>query len=68
MRNSRTTQSAAEKNAEKYFRKAERSETSAKQELKKEHAANAAKTANLRELRLAKEAAEKLDSERTKKD
>ena len=60
MTNSRTTQSAAEKNAEKYFRKAERSEMTAKQELKKERAATATKTANLRELRLAKEATEKV--------
>ena len=51
-------QSAAEKNAESYFKKAERTETTAKKELKKEVAANATKTANLREQRLAKEAAD----------
>lgn len=67
MENSKTTQSAAEKNAEKYFRQTERSETTAKQELKKEQDANAAKTAKLRELRLAKEAAEKPAGEPTEK-
>ena len=58
---------AAENNAQRYFRKAERSETLLKQELKKERAADATKTAKLRELRLAKEAAEKLNAESAEK-
>jgi hypothetical protein len=58
-----TPQNLAEKNARKYFRKAEQGETLAKQALKKERAASEAKTAKLRELRLAKEAADKLAAE-----
>jgi hypothetical protein len=51
-------QSAAEKNAQSYFKKAEQDESTAKKEYKKAFAANATKTANLREQRLAKEAAD----------
>ena len=46
-------------NAQTYFHRAERDETSAKQILKKERAAEVAKIANLRRLRLEKEAADK---------
>jgi hypothetical protein len=60
--------SAAEKNAESYFKKAELTETTAKKEYKKAFEANAAKTANLREQRLAKEAADAAASTETKKD
>jgi hypothetical protein len=58
-----TPQDSSEASAQKYFKKAEQSETLAKQVNKKERAASAAKTANLRELRLAKEAADKLAAE-----
>jgi len=54
-----TVQNSHEKNAQKYFAKTEQSETPAKQTRKKERTANAAKTAKLRGLRLAKEAADK---------
>jgi hypothetical protein len=54
------SQNAAQKNAEHYFRRAEpQPETPGKQMRKWEHAASATNTARLRELRLAKEAAEK---------
>ena len=46
-------------NAQTYFRRAERDETAAKQIRKKERAAEAAKIANLRRLRLEKEALDK---------
>ena len=52
-------QSNAEKGAQKYFKKEVQDETLAKQARKKERAAGAAKTAKLRALRLAKEAADK---------
>jgi hypothetical protein len=52
-------QSTAEKGAQKYFKKEIQDETLAKQTRKKERAADAAKTAKLRALRLAKEAADK---------
>jgi hypothetical protein len=58
MNNRGKPQSAAEKNAQSYFKKAEQDETTAKKEYKKAFAANATKTANLREQRLAKEAAD----------
>ena len=49
-----------EKSAQNHFKKAEQSETSLKQERRKERAADAAKTEKLRALRLAKEAEDKL--------
>lgn len=62
MTNLRQSRNAAQKNAQSYFKKAElQSETLAKQTRKKERVAVAANTAKLRELRLAKEAAEKQD-------
>jgi hypothetical protein len=57
-------QNSSEKNAQKYFRKAEQSDTSAKQSLKKERSAIAANTARLRGLRLAKEAQDKEEAEK----
>ncbi len=47
------------KGAQNYFRRAEQDETTAKQIRKKERAAEAVKTENLRRLRLAKESADK---------
>lgn len=58
-----TPPNAAEKNARKFFRKAEQGETLIKQTLKKERAASEANTAKLRALRLAKEAADKIAAE-----
>ena len=52
-------QNSHEKNARRYFTKPDQNETSAKQTRKKERTADAAKTAKLRGLRLAKEAADK---------
>jgi hypothetical protein len=58
------SQNVAQKNAEKYFRQTElQPETRVKQARKKERVAVAANTARLRELRLAKEAAEKQDKD-----
>ena len=57
-------ENTATKNAQTYFRRAGRDETAAKQIRKKERAAEAAKTANLRRLRLEKEAAEKEAADR----
>lgn len=47
------------KNAQTYFRRAEHDEAAAKQIRKKERAAEATKIANLRRLRLEKEAADR---------
>lgn len=47
------------KNAQTYFRRAEHDEATAKQIRKKERAAEATKIANLRRLRLEKEAADR---------
>jgi hypothetical protein len=55
---------AMEKNAQKYFRKAEQNETTAKQNSRTERAKAAGKTAKLRELRLAKEQADNEELER----
>lgn len=50
---------AAQKNAQKFFAPAEQSDEVRKNARKKERNAVATKTANLRDLRLAKEAADK---------
>ena len=64
MTNPTQSRNAAQKNAQNYFRKAElQPETLVKQARKKERVAVAANTAKLRELRLAKEAAEKQDKD-----
>ena len=59
-----TPQKPHEKNAQKYFAKPEQSETLAKQTRKKERTAYAAKTAKLRGLRLAKDAADKEEADK----
>ena len=64
MANSMPPQNTAEKNAQKYFKKADQSDTLAKQGRKKERAADAAKTARLRGLRLAKEQTDKQEADR----
>jgi hypothetical protein len=65
MANPTTPQQNTEKNAQKYFKKAgAQDETLAKQTRKKELAAAAAKTAKLRDLRLAKERADKEASDK----
>jgi hypothetical protein len=64
MANLTQSRNAAQKNAQNYFRKADaQPETLVKQARKKERVAAAANTAKLRELRLAKEAAEKQDKD-----
>jgi len=65
MSNPKRPQNAAQKNAEHYFRRAEQQpNTLEKQMRKKERAANMKNTARLRELRLAKEAADKEAADR----
>lgn len=59
-----TGNKAPAKNAQTYFRRNETDEATAKQIRKKERAALAEKTANLRRLRLEKEAADKEVSDR----
>lgn len=59
MANQTAPHNGAENNAQKYFKKAEQSDTTAKNTRKKERADHAAKTARLRALRLAKETADK---------
>src|SRR5258705_13658510 len=54
----------AEKNAQKFFKKAEQSDTLAKRTRKKEKSDYAAKTAKLRGLRLAKETVEKAEADK----
>ena len=60
------TTDAARKSAQNYFTQSEQRDRLIKQEIEKERAASAAKTAKLRALRLAKEAAEKEEAERRK--
>jgi predicted HAD superfamily phosphohydrolase len=55
---------ATEKNAQKYFRKAEQSDTTLKHDNRTERAKAAGKTAKLRELRLAKERVDNEELER----
>ncbi len=57
-------QNTPEKNAQKYFTKTEQNETLEKKARKKERAATAAKTERLRDLRLAKEVADKAEADR----
>ena len=59
-----TKQSTAQKGAQKYFTKTAPDDTLAKQTRKKERAAGAAKTAKLRGLRLAKEAADREEADK----
>lgn len=60
------TPDAARKSAQTYFTHTEQRDKAIKQEIEKERAASAAKTARLRALRLAKEAAEKEEADRRK--
>ena len=57
-------QNSAQNSAQTYFRKADKSDDLIKKARKKERAASTAKTANLRQLRLAKEAADKEEAEK----
>jgi hypothetical protein len=59
MNNSSDQRDAARGKAQKYFTQSEQRDTLVKQEIEKERAAIDAKTAKLRALRLAKEAADK---------
>ena len=52
------------KNAQNYFARAEQRDKLVRQEIEKERAASAAKTAKLRALRLAKEAADKEEADK----
>ena len=58
------SQNPTQKSAQKYFAKSAQDETLAKQVRKKERTVTAAKTARLRALRLAKEAADKQEVDR----
>ena len=64
MTDTTTMRTNLEKNAQKYFRKTEQSEALSKQTRKKERTADAAKTARLRGLRLAKEAVDKEEADK----
>jgi hypothetical protein len=55
---------AARKRAQNHFTASEQRDVAVKQEIEKERAAIAAKTAKLRALRLAKEAVDKVESDR----
>ena len=57
-------QNSPQNSAQAYFRKADQTDNLIKKERKKERAASSAKTANLRQLRLAKEAADKEEAEK----
>ena len=57
---------AARKAAQTHFTQSEQRDKLIKQEIEKERAASAAKTARLRALRLAKEATEKEEADRKK--
>jgi hypothetical protein len=59
MNNPTDSRDAARGKAQKYFTQSEQRDTLVKQEIEKERAAVDAKTAKLRALRLAKEAAER---------
>lgn len=62
MTSSTDPRDAARGKAQKYFTQSEQRDTLVKQEIEKERAAFDARTAKLRALRLAKEAAEKADA------
>jgi hypothetical protein len=59
MSNSSDQQSAARQRAQNYFTQTEKRDALVREEVEKERAASAAKTAKLRALRLAKEAEER---------
>ena len=58
------TREAARKRAQNSFTASEQRDSFVKQEIEKERAATAAKTAKLRALRLAKEAEDKIEADR----
>ena len=64
MANSTSPPNSAEKNAQKFFKKAEQNDTLAKRTRKKERSDHAAKTAKLRGLRLAKETVDKAEADK----
>ncbi|HEY5336608.1 MAG TPA: hypothetical protein VIJ85_00265 [Rhizomicrobium sp.] len=64
MANTTETRDIARKRAQNHFTASEQRDTLVKQEIEKERAASAAKTAKLKALRLAKEADDKVESDR----
>jgi hypothetical protein len=64
MPNPSPPQSSAEKNAQKHFKKAEQRDSSSNKTFKTARALDVAKTAKLRGLRLAKEAADKDEADK----
>ena len=64
MDNPTKKQNAAQRSAQNFFAKTGQDDSSAKQVRKKERAAVDAKTAKLRELRLAKESADRVEADR----
>jgi hypothetical protein len=64
MANNTAPPNNAEKNAQRFFKKAEQTDTLAKRSRKKERSDHAAKTAKLRELRLAKETVDKAEADK----
>ncbi|HEY5047982.1 MAG TPA: hypothetical protein VII49_08200 [Rhizomicrobium sp.] len=64
MSNSTDQQSAARQRAQNYFTQTEKRDALVREEVEKERAASAAKTAKLRALRLAKEAGEREEAAR----
>jgi len=64
MANTTEARDAAQKRAQSHFTASEQRDVLVKQEIEKERAAIAAKTAKLRALRLAKEAEDKIEADR----
>jgi len=67
MSNSTDQQSAARQRAQNYFTQTEKRDALVREEVEKERAASAAKTAKLKALRLAREAEEREEAVRTAK-
>lgn len=64
MANTTEARDAAQKRAQNHFTASEHRDALVKQEIEKERAATAAKTARLKALRLAKEADDKVEADR----
>jgi len=64
MANTTDARDAAQKRAQTHFTASEQRDALVKQEIEKERAASAAKTARLKALRLAKEADDKVEADR----
>jgi hypothetical protein len=64
MANTTEARDTARKRAQNHFTASEQRDTLVRQEIEKERAASAAKTAKLRALRLAKEAEDKVEADR----